>query len=606
MNVEGQLLSVSAAQTNIELLLLSVANDTIWHEQHTDVPLTSNKTFSIAFGNGTRINGLADTFDSINWLEGDHLELYYFDADVRYLQGDFKMYSVPFAQHSLRLLEIPATHELSDFEVGLALDEQLFEFNEGVYILGIDDFADTLLYSDFSPVSYYSDTATFAYPVNFSDSALYAYFADTNGFALSLTSVNFADSVFYSDTAAVAFESLFNWSLSGNALNEEPALVGTLNDIGFRLRTNNQNRLQFGDLNEVNNGLINPGFSLYTPRGVLFEPTVAPGVGELSGSHLYFDGETKAFHGGTYTGEIDSLQGLYSFAWGENVGTNGTYGTVFGKNTYGDSTLNGGTMYSAVSGFALGKDCRVSRTGVAIGENATANYYRNVAIGKNVTSTNASSGVAMGNNVNVSGAVSWAVGHNLTADGNFCTLMGYNASVNGHIGSFVYGDFSTSDTVFSTANGQFMTRSAGGYVFYSDPNATMGVTLAPGGGSWSMISDQRKKRDLILLSPLNYQTQFLALPVSQWTYKNQRVAHIGPMAQDMYSIFSVGEKPTAINMIDSDGITFLGIKMLNSMLLEVEEKLAINKAKTLLEKEKEAQSEMEERIKEIYEKLDRN
>jgi len=58
------------------------------------------------------------------------------------------------------------------------------------------------------------------------------------------------------------------------------------------------------------------------------------------------------------------------------------------------------------------------------------------------------------------------------------------------------------------------------------------------------------------------------LPVTKWNYKAQdkSVRHIGPVAQDMYAAFGVGETDTGITTIDADGVALAAIKGLNQRL----------------------------------------
>jgi len=358
----------------------------------------------------------------------------------------------------------------------------------------------------------------------------------------------------------------------------------------------------------VNNGSEGNGFRLNAKKGILYQTNDNPGLTEIDGSYLYFDGETNSLHGGTSTNPIDTLKGIYSFAWGENVGTNGPNSTVFGKETYGDTALFGGalTPFASISSFAAGRKCHVAHMSFAIGDSCIADYYRNIAVGRKAVSTTASAGLAMGNNVLVEGATSWAMGHNVQATGHFSTALGTNASTNNFRGGFVYGDNSTTDTVKNTAKDQFMVRAAGGYIFYSSSDLTMGVELAPGGGSWSMISDRTKKRNITRLAPLSYNKMFDTLQVFSWEYKGQTTAHIGPMAQDIYGIFDVGEVPHYINMIDNDGIAFLGIKMLNEKVNNLSTIEDLDEKANEIEREKESLEEMERRINLLYEELDNN
>jgi hypothetical protein len=223
---------------------------------------------------------------------------------------------------------------------------------------------------------------------------------------------------------------------------------------------------------------------------------------------------------------------------------------------------------------------------------------------KKIHAGNASAGIAIGRNIESIGATTWAVGHNLFIQGNFSTGLGYNGANTEYLGSFVYGDNSTIDTVFNTADNQFMVRAAGGYVFYTSADLSMGVEATAGGGSWEMISDSTKKEGVKLLFPGQYTERYLNLPIYQWQYTNYETPHIGPMAQDMYGIFRVGEKPTYINMLDSDGIALLGIKMLIEKLDELPQE------DELLDLKKESEEvlkdflEIEERLNLLYEKMD--
>ncbi len=56
-----------------------------------------------------------------------------------------------------------------------------------------------------------------------------------------------------------------------------------------------------------------------------------------------------------------------------------------------------------------------------------------------------------------------------------------------------------------------------------------------------------------------------ALPVSEWSYTSERgVRHVGPMAQDFYAAFGVGEDDRHITSIDEDGVALAAIKALHA------------------------------------------
>lgn len=66
------------------------------------------------------------------------------------------------------------------------------------------------------------------------------------------------------------------------------------------------------------------------------------------------------------------------------------------------------------------------------------------------------------------------------------------------------------------------------------------------------------------------------MPISQWSYKAQdeSIEHIGPMAQDFYRLFGLGEDDKHINTLDPDGIALAAIKELYLKTMQLEKKTA--------------------------------
>ena len=607
INVQGQLMNNTSSETDFEFLVLSITGDTMWRESHTGIPLYGQGTFTLPFGAGTFISGDITNFYEMNWLDVDRVELYHF-GDTRYLQGSFEAQSVPYAMHSLKMGSPIETTNLVDLDDITYLPGHTIQFNGSGYSFGMITVGDTAEYAWEAEHTTFADTAWFALNNDYADTATYSYFSDPANYAFTINHIINSDSANYADSANVALYSSGNWSVNGDSDLGVDHFIGPTVDEGFVIGTNSAPRLVFDNDFSTHNNFPGDGFRIGTVSGLLITPNTNAGISEIDGSFFYFDGETSAIHGGSRTGDFDSLKGNYSFAWGENVGTNGPYSTVFGKNTYGDTSFFGGELvpYASISSFAAGLDCHVAHMSFAFGDSAIANYYRNIAIGKNVTSNVASAGVAIGNNVLVEGATAWVVGRNLTGNGHFSTVIGSNASSDAKVGSFVYGDNSTTDTLRNTASHQFMVRADGGFVFYSNVALTMGVELASGGGSWSMISDRNKKFNIQLLTPIDYSPQFDNLAVLSWNYIGKNTVHVGPIAQDFYSTFGVGEKPYLINMIDSDGATFLGIKKLNDEINNQPTSTEVEEVIKKIDNEKAKLDEIEQRINELYEELDHN
>lgn len=142
-----------------------------------------------------------------------------------------------------------------------------------------------------------------------------------------------------------------------------------------------------------------------------------------------------------------------------------------------------------------------------------------------------------------------------------------------HIGVFLFADSSAFD-FFSTAANQFRVRSTGGAQFVTaidgSGNATAGVQVASGAGSWSSLSDRNVKSNIKSVNGLDILARLAAMPIATWNYNSQDAAiqHIGPMAQDSYAAFQVGEDDRHISTVDADGVALAAIQGLNQVVQE--------------------------------------
>jgi len=117
----------------------------------------------------------------------------------------------------------------------------------------------------------------------------------------------------------------------------------------------------------------------------------------------------------------------------------------------------------------------------------------------------------------------------------------------------------------TTAANQFLARATGGVRFFTNAKLTTGVMLAPGGGSWASASDRNLKDNVASLDDAAILAKVAQLPVSRWSYIGEgKVRHIGPMAQDFYAAFGVGEDDRHITAIDEDGVALAAIKALRA------------------------------------------
>ncbi|HEX2080201.1 MAG TPA: tail fiber domain-containing protein [Longimicrobium sp.] len=237
----------------------------------------------------------------------------------------------------------------------------------------------------------------------------------------------------------------------------------------------------------------------------------------------------------------DANQGFYSWAGG-NLTTASQYATF----AFGDRTVA-----SASYAIAFGQQTEAS------GQYALAHGYQSKCQGSYC--------LGYGYISNADGQAAIAMGYRSTADADYSVAIGYRASTNGHSGSFVFADFSTTDSVEASANNQFMSRFAGGYRLYTNATETVGVSLSAGGSSWNVISDATRKEHFLSIDGEDILSRIRTLPVTTWRYideENRAVRHIGPMAQDWERAFGFSGDPTSINMSDFDGVNLAGIQAL--------------------------------------------
>lgn len=239
-----------------------------------------------------------------------------------------------------------------------------------------------------------------------------------------------------------------------------------------------------------------------------------------------------------------------STAMGYNTNSNGWYSTAMGYSTnangYYSTAMGNSTIASGNSSTAMGTDAIASGT----------------------------SSTAMGANTTASGNYSTAMGSDTTADGWYSTAMGRFAHTGGHSGSFVYGDSSPTSQyggARATADNQFFVVATGGVQFWT--TAAGGVATASGSGQWTQASDRNLKDAIQPVNPRDVLKKVVALPVATWHYKAQdsQYRHMGPMAQDFYAAFRLGETDKGIGSIDADGVALAAIQGLNASL---EEKIA--------------------------------
>ena len=105
--------------------------------------------------------------------------------------------------------------------------------------------------------------------------------------------------------------------------------------------------------------------------------------------------------------------------------------------------------------------------------------------------------------------------------------------------------------------GASITNSSGASIFSVDGNGNM--TLA---GSLSQSSDREVKENFEAISTQSVLETLASIPVTKWNYIGSEATHMGPMAQDFWQAFGLGQGETTISTVDADGIALASIQAL--------------------------------------------
>ncbi len=85
--------------------------------------------------------------------------------------------------------------------------------------------------------------------------------------------------------------------------------------------------------------------------------------------------------------------------------------------------------------------------------------------------------------------------------------------------------------------------------------------------SFVSVSDRDAKMGFAAIDPVEVLEGVLALPMARWSYRNRpEVRHLGPVAQDFFAAFGLGEGERTISGVDADGIALAAIQGLNAKL----------------------------------------
>jgi hypothetical protein len=232
----------------------------------------------------------------------------------------------------------------------------------------------------------------------------------------------------------------------------------------------------------------------------------------------------------------------------------GSYAAIGGGETNtasGTDASIGGGKENTASG---------TQSTVAGGADNTAGYRSTV--GGGLSNTTDSYGTVPGGYLNNATGYSFAAGRRAKAN---------------HQGSFVFAD--TNDFDFATqVDNSFKARVTGGVRFVVGIDGSGSTTwscLLTYGNNWSCTSDRDMKENFKTVDSIEVLERLSEIPIQRWNAKgtSSEVDHMGPMAQDFYAAFGLGEDERSIGTMDVDGVALAAIQGLYAISQEQAEQI---------------------------------
>lgn len=95
------------------------------------------------------------------------------------------------------------------------------------------------------------------------------------------------------------------------------------------------------------------------------------------------------------------------------------------------------------------------------------------------------------------------------------------------------------------------------------------------GGTWTNASDRNLKTNFRPVRHRMLLAKLSAILMTTWNYKSEQtsIRHLGPMAQDFYAAFGLGEDDKLIPTVDEGGVALAGVQALYCLRLEKDAQL---------------------------------
>jgi len=347
-------------------------------------------------------------------------------------------------------------------------------------------------------------------------------------------------------------------------------------------------------------------------------PTVGGGFGNIA------SGQYSSVLGGWYN-SATNFASTVGGGWGNYV--NGELATVaggLGNEAAGYAAAVGGGNANTAAGqdsiapggvnnyargdfsFAAGYGAQALHDGAFVwADDEYPNTFASTAA--NQFAVRASGGILFAGDVQLSGGAAY---HNLSLSGGNSVgyLYGsYPALGDGiHLGYNYYYDAGGNGHVINT--GGATTRMSVGYGYFgvyvgavnaapSTPRIYADASGVSIYGTFNNYSDRNAKQDFASIHSSDVLDKVSRLPLSEWSYKEDpKTRHVGPMAQDFYSVFNIGTDDKHIAPMDEGGVALAAIQGLNEKVEDAD-----RKAKTEIEALKAENVELKARLEKLEE-----
>ncbi len=298
-----------------------------------------------------------------------------------------------------------------------------------------------------------------------------------------------------------------------------------------------------------------------------------PATGD--GTRIMFYPCKAAFRAGHVSGTQWDNSSVGDFSW---AGGDDTIASGFGSFAFGQSTTVSATL---AAGFGSGNTVS-GAVGFAAGASNRCSGFACVAIGfSNVGGGQGSVGIGYRAYAGTDYAVS--IGYRATNCSNASSGTLDCSGGTQYIGAVVIGatDLASTTAVNAQRDGEFRLRAPGGIRLRTSnaANANAGVSgntgcdLPSGSGAFSCSSSRTIKENFFKVSGEDILKRIRRLPMTTWNYIGEGASarHIGPVAEDFYSVFKFGTSDKSIPVQDLAGVSLVGVQALEERTTKLQE-----------------------------------